>query len=56
MSVADRINELTERLNFYNHRYYKDSVSEISDYEFEQLLEELVSLEDVNKRQVLRSL
>lgn len=46
MSVADRINELTERLNFYNHRYYQDSVSEISDYEFDQLLEELVSLEN----------
>lgn len=46
MSVADRINELTERLNFYNHRYYQDSVSEISDYEFDQLLEELASLEN----------
>ena len=46
MSVADRINELTERLNFYNHRYYQDSVSEISDYEFDQLLEELISLEN----------
>jgi DNA ligase (NAD+) len=45
MNPADRIIELTEKLNYYNERYYMDSVSEISDQEFDLLLKELESLE-----------
>ncbi len=45
MNPADRIIELTEKLNYYNERYYIDSVSEISDQEFDLLLKELESLE-----------
>lgn len=45
MSVAERINQLTDLLNHYNQRYYQDSVSEISDFEFDKLLVELVGLE-----------
>ena len=45
MNPADRIIELTEKLNYYNQRYYQDSVSEISDQEFDLLLKELESLE-----------
>ncbi|MCU0339514.1 MAG: NAD-dependent DNA ligase LigA [Spirosomaceae bacterium] len=45
MSAAERIAQLTDQLNYYNHRYYQDSVSEISDYEFDKLLEELSALE-----------
>ncbi len=45
MNPANRIIELTEKLNHYNHRYYMDSVSEISDQEFDLLLKELESLE-----------
>jgi len=40
-----RINELTAKINYYNYRYYQDSISEISDYDFDKLLEELTSLE-----------
>lgn len=40
-----RIAELSEKIHYYNHRYYHDSVSEISDYEFDKLLEELEALE-----------
>lgn len=40
-----KIAELTEKINYYNQRYYQDSVSEISDYEFDLLLEELIALE-----------
>ncbi|MCS7019562.1 MAG: NAD-dependent DNA ligase LigA [Cytophagales bacterium] len=40
-----RIAELTEKINYYNFRYYHDNVSEISDYEFDQLLAELIALE-----------
>lgn len=46
MNPAERINELTEKLNYYNQRYYMDSVSEISDQEFDMLLKELESLEN----------
>jgi DNA ligase (NAD+) len=45
MNPANRIVELTEKLNHYNQRYYMDSVSEISDQEFDLLLKELESLE-----------
>ena len=44
--MKNRINELTDQLNYLNHRYYMDSVSEVSDYEFDQLLKELESLEN----------
>ena len=40
-----RIAELTEKINYYNHLYYQKDISEISDYEFDQLLEELIDLE-----------
>ncbi len=45
MSVQAQINELTDQLNYYNTRYYQDSVSEISDFEFDKLLEKLIALE-----------
>ncbi len=44
-TTATRINELTDLLNHYNQRYYQDSVSEVSDYEFDTLLKELQNLE-----------
>lgn len=40
------IKQLSEKINYYNHQYYQNSVSEISDYEFDQLLERLIQLED----------
>jgi DNA ligase (NAD+) len=46
MSPEQKIQELTDQLNHYNYRYYQDSVSEISDFEFDQLLKELKALED----------
>jgi DNA ligase (NAD+) len=46
MNPAKRISELTEKLNYYNQRYYMDSVSEISDQDFDLLLKELESLEN----------
>jgi len=46
MNTAERISELSEKLNYYNQRYYIDSVSEISDQDFDLLLKELESLEN----------
>lgn len=37
--------ELTEKINRYNHQYYQEDKSEVSDFEFDQLLERLIELE-----------
>jgi len=44
--AAKRIDELTELIEHYNYRYYQESTSEISDYEFDHLMKELEILED----------
>ena len=41
-----QIAELTEKINYYNYKYYQESISEISDYEFDMLLEQLIALEN----------
>lgn len=43
--AAARIQELTRLINHYNFQYYQNSVSEVSDFEFDMLLEELNQLE-----------
>jgi DNA ligase (NAD+) len=43
--AQERISHLTDLINHYNYQYYQNSISEISDYEFDMLLEELVRLE-----------
>ena len=43
--AKNKIDELIERIDHYNSRYYQDSISEISDYEFDQLLNSLEDLE-----------
>ncbi|OZI09408.1 DNA ligase (NAD(+)) LigA [Siphonobacter sp. BAB-5385] len=45
MTPQQRIDELTERLQYLNNRYYQDAVSEVSDFEFDALLRELTQLE-----------
>ncbi len=45
MNPEERIAELTNRLNYYNHQYYQNSVSEVDDFTFDQLLTELNALE-----------
>lgn len=45
MEAKQKIEELTKQLNHYNHRYYVDHVSEISDREFDMLMRELMELE-----------
>lgn len=45
MTPQQRIAELTERLTYYNHQYYRNSVSEVDDFTFDKLLEELTELE-----------
>jgi len=43
--AATRIEELSARIHHLNYQYYQNSVSKISDYEFDMLLEELGQLE-----------
>lgn len=43
--AKNRIVQLTNDLNYYNHNYYQLDQSLVSDYEFDQLLEELSQLE-----------
>ncbi|UXX78837.1 NAD-dependent DNA ligase LigA [Reichenbachiella carrageenanivorans] len=39
------ITSLSEQINYHNQKYYQESVSEISDYDFDQLLVRLIQLE-----------
>lgn len=45
MTIVEKINDLTDKLNYYNHLYYQEAVSEISDEQFDFLLKELEELE-----------
>ncbi|WP_114782302.1 NAD-dependent DNA ligase LigA [Botryobacter ruber] len=40
------IQELTERLNYLNFQYYQNSISDVSDFEFDKMLERLQALEE----------
>lgn len=44
-NAAKRIEELTDKVNYYNEQYYIYDNSEISDFEFDALLKELEDLE-----------
>ncbi len=43
--ARNRIEQLTRELKDHNHKYYVLSKPAISDYDFDMLLEELISLE-----------
>jgi DNA ligase (NAD+) len=45
LEAARKIDELTKQINHHNHLYYQESKQEISDYEFDLLLQELIQLE-----------
>lgn len=44
--VKKNIQELTDQINHHNTLYYQQNKPEISDYEFDQLLEKLIKLEN----------
>lgn len=45
LEASIEIQQLTDKINHYNLQYYQNSVSEISDFEFDKLLERLILLE-----------
>jgi DNA ligase (NAD+) len=48
MNSSQRIKELSDLLNYHNHLYYVENKQEISDFEFDKLMEELQQLEKEN--------
>lgn len=45
-TAKERISELSELLEKYNHQYYEMNESDVSDYEFDMLMQELRTLEE----------
>ena len=45
MNIENRINELIEIINYHAEKYYNQDSPEISDYEYDQLMNELRSLD-----------
>ncbi len=45
VEAAARIAQLSEQINRHNNLYYQESTSEISDFEYDQLLAELIEIE-----------
>ena len=44
--IQDKINKLSEFLNYHNHKYYVEDKPEISDFEYDALMNELKKLEN----------
>lgn len=45
VNIQEKIRVLTDRIHHLNHQYYQNSISEISDFEFDGMLKELADLE-----------
>ncbi len=45
LEAKKEIDELVDKINYYNEQYYQQDKSEISDFEFDQLLKKLEKLE-----------
>ena len=45
MNPQEKISYLTDKLNYYTHKYYQEAISEISDEQFDLMLKELEMLE-----------
>ena len=48
MTIENKINELTDLINYHNEKYYNQDTPEISDYEYDNLMKELIKLEQEN--------
>ncbi len=44
--IEKRIEELTEKLNYHNYKYYVEDAPEISDFDFDKMLLELEQIEE----------
>jgi len=48
MNIEQKINELIDKINYHNERYYNEDNPEISDMEYDNLVKELIQLEEEN--------
>ena len=48
MSIDKKITELIKLIDYHNHRYYVEDKPEISDFEYDKLINELIKLEEEN--------
>ena len=48
MNVEQRINELIDLINYHNEKYYNEDSPEIDDFEYDNLMKELIKLEEEN--------
>lgn len=46
IEASIEIQTLSDKINHYNYQYYQNSISEISDFEFDKLLARLIELEN----------
>ena len=45
IEALDKINSLSKEIDYHNNLYYQENWSEISDFDFDKLLRELIDLE-----------
>ena len=48
MNIEKIINELIDKINYHNEKYYNEDSPEISDLEYDNLVKELIRLEEEN--------
>ena len=48
MSAQKRIEELINLINYHNEKYYNQDSPEIEDFEYDNLMKELIKLEEEN--------
>ena len=48
MNIEKIINELIDKINYKNEKYYNEDSPEISDMEYDNLVKELIRLEEEN--------
>ena len=45
MEIKDKIEDLRKQIEYHSNRYYNEDNPEISDYEFDMMMQELKKLE-----------
>ena len=50
MDIKTRMDELIGQINYHSNKYYNDDAPEISDYEYDNLMKELIKIEEENPK------
>ncbi|GAA0705490.1 NAD-dependent DNA ligase LigA [Paraclostridium ghonii] len=48
MDMKKRMNELIDEINYHSNKYYNEDAPEISDFEYDNLMKELIKIEEEN--------